>query len=198
MNRPKAKSLPRFAKMILVGTGLFTAMLAIILTIYIVRDGNFYLDYSISRYVGRELWSAIFFAVVNFVLVWLVWEYLKQLWPKYGQAWRVVMIIMLVGFVGLSLCPLGLFDANYGDYGVISILHQIFSRSMFFFMAIAAGIAGWKQKQNKWIFGLCLAYVICAITMMIMSFTAKIFWDFNFIFESVYIYLFYALLILLV
>ncbi|MBQ6461581.1 hypothetical protein IJJ36_04125, partial [Candidatus Saccharibacteria bacterium] len=100
--------------------------------------------------------------------------------------------------VGLSLCPLGWFDANYGDYGVISILHQIFSRGMFFFMAIAAGIAGWKQKQNKWIFGLCLAYVICAITMMIMSFTAKIFWDFNFIFESVYIYLFYALLILLV
>lgn len=171
-------------------------VLALVLT-YVMRDGGFHMEYSISRYVGREWWSATVFALGNFVIVWEVYRYTRVVWKEYGKVWLALMVVMLVCYVGLSLCPLGLFDSSIESLGAVSVLHQIFARGMFMTMAVIGFVKGVKlfgrdSKVARW----CLLYVALAIVLGVMSFTTQIFWDLNFVIETAYIYLFMIMLML--
>lgn len=182
---------------VMVALAIFTVVVLGVVLVYCFRDGGFHMEYSISRYVGREMWSAGVFLVGNLVIVGLMYEYVMEVWRKYGKLWLTLMAVMMVCFVGLSLCPIGLFDANYGEYGVVSILHQIFSRGMFMTMAVIALVMGVRLfKVGKKMAWVCLAYVGLAIILGVMSVVTKIFWDLNFMLETAYIYLFMIMLML--
>lgn len=181
---------------ILQGLLVFTLMLIGVIAVYVVRDGGFHLEYSISRYVGREWWSAIIFALCNFAVMVLIWKYIVREWEKYGKVWVVLMMLVTICFIGLSFCPIGLFDATYGDYGVVSILHQIFARGMFMVMAVATAVEGWKRRGEKWQPLVCVAYVLYAVGCAVASATTQVFWDLNFVLETAYIYAFYAILMI--
>lgn len=174
---------------------IFLVVVTAVVMIYCFRDGGFHTEYSISRYVGREMWSAGVFLVGNLVIVGLMYKYVMEVWRKYGKLWLTLMAVMMVCFVGLSLCPLGLFDTNYGEYGVVSSLHQIFARGMFIAMAVIVLVMGvrlfGKRKKMVWV---CFAYVGLAMILGVMSVLTKVFWDLNFILESLYICLFMIML----
>ena len=178
------------------GLIVFTAVLLGVLLTCCGRDGTFHLDYSISRYMGREAWGAIIFGIGNLVLVGCIGKYVWEMREFYGKMWVVIMAIMTGCFIGLSFCPIGLFDEVYGNFGIVSTLHQIFARLMFIMMAVAAVVMGVKRKKQKWYLGICIAYALYAVGCAILSATTQMFWDFNFVFETAYIYLFYVILML--
>lgn len=120
------------------GSFLGTAFLIIALNSTVGRYG-FHADYTISRYVGLEHWSAIVFFLSNIFVTILIGRYLFLL----GAAWKmpklfyVLTVIMAVMLVGLSAFPIGLFDVN-GTTSIISWAHQITSRGMFITMLLIA------------------------------------------------------------
>lgn len=172
-------------------------MVGAIVLAYVVRDGGFHTEYSISRYVGREAWSAVIFALGNLVIAWQIYRYVRLAWEDYGKVWLMLARLMLVGFVGLSFCPLGLFDEVYGNYGAVSVMHQIFSRGMFVMMAAMTFVKGMKEYAagRRTVAWTCMAFVVVAAGLAAMSFNpASVFWMLNFVIESSYICLFMMML----
>lgn len=185
----------RLSDLIFRAGSVFTGVLVAVVVAYCLRDGEFHAEYSISRYMGREAWSAVVFALCNFVVVWCLGRYVREAWKAYGKVWLVLMIVVMACFAGLSLCPIGLFDETYGDYGVVSVLHQIFSRGMFAAMAATAGVMGWQRRKEGKIWLVYLGYVLYAVFYGTTN-VLGVFWDVNFVIETTYIYGFYVILMI--
>lgn len=128
-------------------------------------------DYSISRYVGLETWSAVLFALSNLVVAGLFGKYLYMV----GELWQLprwfywMIVLTVVGLLGLSACPIGYFDAPGTTFAssVPSQVHQLCSRLMFVCMMLMA--LTWllrSQVQTKirgWC-GVFLTYgVLCTV-----------------------------------
>ncbi|MBO7664641.1 hypothetical protein J6S46_02170 [Candidatus Saccharibacteria bacterium] len=117
-------------KLIHAATGVFLATEVLIIVLYTFAFGRgFNLNWSISRYMGTDYWSAILFALSNFLVVFLVLKYLLQVRKvhKLSLFWLVLVIAMVVAYVGLSICPIGLFDPSWGHFGIVSTLHHTVS-----------------------------------------------------------------------
>lgn len=104
----------------------------------------FFATYSISRYVGSATWSSCVFFVANLVVAFCVLTYLYHVGEKW-QFWRAyywVVVLMAVGLVGLSACPIGYFDLPGAAYATSapSHVHEICSRMMFVCMLVVAGL----------------------------------------------------------
>ena len=197
MLRKKLSKNNKPTDLILQALAVFSGVVLALVLTYVMRDGGFHMEYSISRYVGREWWSAVIFALGNFVIVWEVYRYTRTVWKEYGKVWLGLMVVMLVCYVGLSLCPLGLFDSDIETLGAVSVLHQIFARGMFITMAVIGFVKGMEIfKVRRRAAVACFAYVALAVGLGVMSFTTKVFWDLNFVIETAYIYLFMIMLML--
>lgn len=111
---------------------------------------GWHINYSISRYVGLETWSAMLFALGNFVVAGLIGRYLYQV----GEAWQMprwfywVVVLLAAGLVGLSVCPLMYFDHN-GIKSTPTMVHEICSRTMFAGMLVVAGTLLTRRGLNK-------------------------------------------------
>lgn len=127
-------------KLMLLAMGIFVVTAGMAVTINSLIGTGFRLDYTISRYVGLELWSALVFALGNFVVAGAILYYLYEV----IQAWKMprvaywCVVVMLVGLIGLSVCPIGYFDPVGAKYGtsVISLIHGLCSRTMFMTMMV--------------------------------------------------------------
>jgi len=111
------------------------------------------LDYSISRYIGSETWSAIMLALANMVVAFSVLTYLYQVGEKW-QFWRAyywIVVLMAVGLVGLSACPIGYFDLPGEAYATSapSHVHEICSRMMFVCMLVVAVMVLCCKKASR-------------------------------------------------
>lgn len=126
-----------------------TVVTIVFLQSYSMKHG-YNRDWTISRYMGTSAWSAILFAVSNFVIsafmVKYFWAIKKAL--KLSKFWFTAIIIMVISFVMLSVCPVGLFDATWGDYGVVSHIHRGSSYVLFFTMFLTA-IGSLIEIKNK-------------------------------------------------
>lgn len=131
-----------------------TAGLAVIINSLVGYD--FHTEYSISRYVGLETWSAMLFAVGNFVVAYAILQYLYAL----GEAWRMskwfywVAVIMAIALIGLSMCPVGYFDPEWASYGASapSRIHELCSRIMFaamLFVTVAVALRRSTSKETR-------------------------------------------------
>lgn len=150
------------------GVFLTTAMLALIFN---SQKVGFTASYSISRYVGLETWSALLFGFGNVIVAALMVRYLYLV----GRAWQmgwwyfVIIVIMAIGLLGLSICPLGYF----GEIGVSPTdrIHEICSRGMFACMlvtAVAFGISRHSAPFTRWCCGFYALYgIICAISYLV-------------------------------
>lgn len=157
------------------------------------------LHYSISRHVGFGLWSSMLFALGNFCVAMLVGKYL---W-KVGEIWRMprgfyyLVIMMVVGLLGLSFCPLGIADVG-GKVSAVSNFHQIFSRMMFLAMLLVALMVTFNQRTNEATRMVCMTFVtygiICAVGMLwgLEWFEQRIL-----IWETMFFVLFMALMLVL-
>ncbi len=160
---------------------------------------GFMLNRSISRYVGFGLWSSILFALGNVGVSYVIGKYLWRV----GEIWRMprmfyyLVVLMVVGLVGLSLCPLGLADLN-GQLGVVSTLHQIFSRLMFFMMLCVTVMIMLNQQTRERVRKICMVFVtygvICAVGSILHLewFEAQVL-----IWETMFFFLFMLLLVTL-
>ena len=124
---------------------MLTAGLAVVVN---SQKYGFRPNYSISRYVGLETWSAVLFAFGNiFVAGWMA-KYLFQI----GRSWQVrhwyfwVVVVMVVTLIGLSVCPLGYFSRL--GLALPDRIHEICSRTMFAAMLLIAGVA-LVQKEMR-------------------------------------------------
>lgn len=106
-------------------------------------------NYSISKYVGLETWSAVLFALGNFVVAGLLGRYLFQV----GRVWQMsrwyfwVIVVLVAALVGLSVWPCGYFD-QHGVKSLVTVLHEISSRTMFVGMVVVA--LALMSRQEMW------------------------------------------------
>lgn len=152
-------------------TGVFALVTALIVAVNSMISG-WHLEYSISRYVGLQTWSAILFALSNFVVIGLVGKYLYAV----GEHWRLkrwfyyVIVLMMVAFVGVSMCPLGYFDRFVAGKSVVSVIHELCSRGLFVCMAVLAlGLFLCRQIDQKTRI-LCAVFVLYGIVCAIAYF----------------------------
>lgn len=174
---------------------LVTAFASIIVNSTLFGHG-FHLEYSISKYVGLETWSAVIFAIGNCFVAALFGKYLWKL----GEAWKMprlfyyLIIVMVVGLLGLSFCPSGYNDFA-GQKSLITWLHEICSRTMFVAMMMeAALIAVWK-KAGRLAHALCVAYVVYAVICIVGYFSdGEWFLPLVMVYETVYLAAFMIML----
>lgn len=174
---------------------LVTSFAAIIVNSTLLGHG-FHLEYSISKYVGLETWSAVLFTIGNLFVAAFFGKYLWKL----GEAWDMprlfyyLIIVMVVGLLTLSFCPSGYCDFD-GKKNLITWLHEVSSRMMFIaMMSEAALIACWK-KASRLAHALCVSYVVYAIICIAGYFTkGEWFLTFLMIYESMYLAMFMIML----
>jgi hypothetical protein len=189
----KAKS----RKVVVISTAAFWINFAlIVITHSFTGRAGAHLDYSISKYVGLSFPSAIAFLIVNTVISFALWKYLKPLLKNNIQ--KILMIYIIITLVGLSLCPIGLFDEIIPEPVLlgrtpISFLHVITSRSMFVAMAAFSLLTFFLGDANEKLYSrrvriVNLAFFIyAALCIFIFLFFPQLFWSFDIVFESIYI-----------
>ncbi len=174
---------------------LVTSFAAIIVNSTLLGHG-FHLEYSISKYVGLETWSAVLFTIGNLFVAAFFGKYLWKL----GEAWDMprlfyyLIVVMVAGLLMLSFCPSGYCDFD-GKKNLITWLHEVSSRMMFIaMMSEAALIACWK-KASRLAHALCVAYVVYAIICIVGYFTkGEWFLTLLMIYESMYLAMFMIML----
>jgi hypothetical protein len=181
---------------------LFWSVFALIVLTHVVTGtAGLHLDYSISKYVGLTFPSAIVFLITNVIVATLMWQYIC---PKLkSNAQRFLIKYTFVMLVLLSIFPIGLFDTIIPEpvflgRTPISFLHVITSRTMFVAMAAFALLTFYEGKKKDLhsvvVQKASLAFFIfSAICIFAFVFFSGFFWQFDIIFESLYIAFFFLL-----
>ncbi len=134
----KQRSFPS-RKVLWIGLLAFVITAATAVVLHSVTDYGFDTHRSVSRYVGFEFWSAMFFTLGNCIIVASVARFLWKL----GELWRMprlyfyLVFVMGVSLIWLSVCPVGYFDVD-GKVSFVSKMHEISSKTMFMTMLLVA------------------------------------------------------------
>ena len=181
----------------------FWVVFALIVLAHIVTGtAGLHLDYSISKYVGLTFPSAIAFLITNVLVALMVWRYIE---PKLkSNAQKFLIKYTFVMLVLLSVFPIGLFDTIIPEpvflgRTPISFLHVITSRTMFVAMAAFSLLVfcdGRKKNLHEaYTQKMALAFFIFAVLcVFIFIFFSGFFWQFDIVFESLYIAFFFLLI----
>ena len=130
---------------------------------------GFNTNWTISRYAGTNAVSAILFALSNFTITLLMIKYFRDVKKTHhlSKLWSWGIGVMIVSFFILSVCPVGLFDPEWGTFGVVSRIHQNSAHVLFVTMFISAidSLIEFKKKPRVFIgFSVfLLAYAVFAI-----------------------------------
>ncbi len=175
--------------------GLIVALVAFCLTatmavvINTLIGYGFHLEYSISRYVGLEFWSAAVFTAGNCLATAMTCRYMWQL----GEDWKMPRIyyycafLMAVGLIWLSLCPVGYCDTAEAK-SLVSYLHEISSRTMFLMMLLVSTMLAGAPKASALARGVSTGFVVYGVFCVTGYFTQEEwFLPLILIFESMYI-----------
>ena len=155
------------------------------------------LNLTISKYVGLELWSSVFFAICNLLIVILMLRYYLVTWKKLSVIWLILSLIQTIGFIGLSICPHNAFMSD-GTRETINTIHILMARMMFLamfgMMLERLRLNGLKNSVSA---KACLAFLGYSLIYIISYVSSwNILWDMVLIWESGYIYAFMGALIL--
>lgn len=179
---------PRGGLFVALAMFLITATLGVVVNSFVFGKG-FHLNWSVSRYVGSEIWSAVVFALGNAVVVGVVMKYLWRL----GEAWKMPRVyyycafLMAVGLIWLSVCPVGFFDME-GEKSVISLFHEWSSKTMFIMMMVVAAMLARNRRAKAGSRAISATYVIYGIFCVTGYLTAGAwFTPLILIYETVYI-----------
>lgn len=196
------KSLARNIAKPSIGLALAPAIFAfsqiIILGHYWIFKGYFgNLTLTISRYVGLGLWSSVFFCVCNILIATLLLRYFIFVRKKFSTLWFVLSLVEVVGFVGLSVFP----HIEFGEPNVREIFvntHIFFARTMFVAM-FCMGLERFRLSARKDNLAMTatlafMAYGLVYITGYSIRWQAL--WSTMLIWETGYIYIFMAMLVL--
>lgn len=147
---------------------------------------------TISRYVGFEVWSAVFFAVGNCFVAAMMAVYLWQV----GEAWKMprvfyyTVLVMAVALIWLSVCPTGMCDVA-GQKSLVSLVHEVTSKTMFVTMMLTSLMVVLCKKASSLAHGVNVAFVVYAMFCVVGVLTrASWFESLAMIYETLYIALF--------
>ncbi len=167
---------------------LTTSLAAVVLNSFVVGHG-LTMGRSISRYVGFEMWSAVIFALGNFFAAGATGAFLwclGELW-KMPRVYYYCVMLMVLGLVWLSLCPIGLCDVN-GQKSMISLVHELSSRTMFIMMVVTAGLLAVRPYGTTRSRAICGTYVIYGLVCIVGYLTHGEWFESRvLIFETLYI-----------
>lgn len=169
--------------------GIFvaTALLAIVINSI---SWGWHWNFSISRYVGLETWSAILFALGNIFVAGLIGKYLYAVGEKWrlGRWFYYAAIVMAVTLIGLSACPVGYFDRFVGGKSMPSFVHELCSRTMFACMLLVAFMIQFCQSASRAARCWCAIFVAYG-TLCLVAYLGEFEWFFQMmlVFESCYI-----------
>lgn len=179
-------------KMMLLAFAIFVATSGLAVIVNSLLGIGLRFDYTISRYVGLETWSAVVFALGNFVVAGAILYYLYeviQVWKMPRVAYWCV-VVMLVGLIGLSVCPIGYFDPVGAKYGTsaISLIHGLCSRTMFMTMMVMMLLVVLNVMASKMTRVLGVVFIIYGL-MCLCGHLLRVGWFVNtvLVFESLYI-----------
>ena len=128
-----------------------------------------HLDWSISKYVGMQGWSAGLFLLVLIAAAVAFWN-----WPTRNKVTRALLRITLVLAVMVGLFPYGLFNP------VITMIHQIVARLMFVMMFVYN--LSENRGATRWIY---MAYgIFCGVSSVVLP---GLFWSYDLIWEILYL-----------
>lgn len=191
----------KIRKKFLGGLGLSLLCLVVIVALQwtVGAYGTPRMDMTISRHMGATWWSALIFLGCNLTIAPIIMKYIIEVWRylKLPKIWLFLGIMSVVGLVGLSFCPIGLFDASVEELGVVSVFHQIFSRGMFlamWAMALVTVVELWSVRRVRW-WLIFLAYG--AFYVAFFAAAPEVLRPADLIFESIYLYGFFMALYLL-
>lgn len=180
----------------------WVSFVAILIVHLLTGTAVFRLDYSISRYVGLTVPSAIVFLLTNIVVSALMWRFMKSKLKTKTQRFLIKYIIAML--ILLSIFPIVLFDEMIPTPIIfgrapISFLHVITSRTMFFAMAAFAletFYEGKSKKLHDQNVQKCalLFFIFAALCVFVYIFFSPVFWQLNIVFESLYIAFFFILI----
>lgn len=172
-------------------TFLTTVLAAIVFNSTLMGHG-FHSEYSISRYVGLETWSAVLFGLGNVLALILMLYYLYEMGEslKMPRVYFWLVILMAIGLIGLSACPVGYFDLPGTAYAssAPSRIHEICSRLMFLAMLLSqalVAVIGLADKRTRILAAVFAVYgLIC-----IFGYFSKSAWFLNALlfFETMYL-----------
>ncbi|MBQ6570753.1 hypothetical protein IJI02_00175 [Candidatus Saccharibacteria bacterium] len=187
-------------KYLLCTTAIFTFVeLLIVLTHSFLEGYGFHLEYSFSRYIGLEPWSIILFFFTALAILFSLFGFYRifDRLNHLNLLEKLSALIMSIGLLGLSVCPVGFFDQTWGDYGVVSQLHRIFASIMFTFSTIFVFLLLIRFRRNRH-FLLASALFVSYGFVLIVSYALKFAWISRYflIAESVFLFLFPTLLAL--
>lgn len=176
-------------KGLFVALGIFVVTVAFGVTVNTLVFGKgFHLNWSVSRYMGSEIWSAVIFVLGNSVVAGVVGRYLWLL----GRAWKMPRVyyycalLMVVGLITLSFFPFGLFDVN-GVKSIETFIHEVSSRTMFIMMMLMAAMLAGRRATAR-TRAACVVFVIYAVFCVTGHVSgAEWFVPLTLIYESVYI-----------
>lgn len=177
---------------------MMSVIFVVIFNSFVMKEG-FHVEYSISKYVGLNLFTAGLFLACNVMVGWLLYQYLLSVKRNYkmSQAWWVCGVFMLVMLVGLSLCPVEYFDrfVTEGEHSIVTYIHFFTSRAMFF-AAILTGIETlirfWKINRAKWPALIFVVYGFFAAFCFLSK--NEFFFAYELIFEWLFLALYMGLL----
>ncbi len=164
-----------------------------------LENYGFHLNYTISRYIGLNTWSAILFLITSIFVFINIIKYLKYLKTtfKMGTVWWVIAIIMMASLLCVGLFPIGYFDEVYGDFGLVSILHRITSSTMFCISVLLVFLTALKFRTEKLLFFTGIMYAIYGLTFITLyALSVPILVNNIFIFESAFLVFFHIVLLL--
>lgn len=198
MRKSLARNIAKPSIGLAMAPAIFAFSQIIILGYYWIFEGYFgNLSLTISRYVGLELWSSIFFCVCNFFIATLLLRYFISVRKKFSAIWFVLSLIEVIGFVGLSVFP----HIEFGEPGIREIFvntHIFFARTMFIAM-FCMGLERFRLATRRDNFSMTatlafIAYGLVYITGYSIKWPAL--WNTMLIWETGYIYVFMAMLVL--
>lgn len=167
---------------------LSTSLLAVMVN---SLEYGWHWEFSISRYVGLETWSVLFFALGNIGVAALFGKYLYTISEilQMPRWFYTLVVATIVALLTLSACPVGYFDLP-GAFArsVPSQIHQVSSRLMFTCMLLMAFFWQLRKeievKMRRWCTVFVVAGVVCTV-----AFFGKFDWFLRavLVFESAYL-----------
>lgn len=187
---PERRHLMLYAMMIFLTTGTLAVAVNSLL------GYGFHTEYSISRYVGLEAWSAVMFALGNLVVAGLMVRYLYSL----GETWKLprwffwVVVIMAGALICLSAWPVGYFDVPGMGKSVPTRVHETSSKLMFAMMLVVAIVIMTTKQAQKWCRLAGLVFLIYGVICVVGYLThASWFMNVMLFFEAAYLLSFMVL-----
>lgn len=179
-------------KFVHIGVALFIVVWMLIIGLHsFAFNEGFNPNWSISRYMGLKPWSAIVFALFNFAIIGFVLKYMFQVRKKHHLSifWLLGVAVMMLAYLGVSFCPIGLFDEKWGEFGIVSNCHHVFSSTLFIAMAVVALDTMIEIRKGKamMIYGVFLLIFAAFSTYCFASGQVPFFWQYVLYFESGYI-----------